>query len=119
MEEKAKVNKLKFVGTNNGFTIKKNGLVDLKIECDRTQLARVLMLLQYAVDTFVIGAKTQDGSITLGKQFSFKGLSIDRDGESKITFEADKDSVSLSSIEAVYKAEELVTFIFCQRENAD
>ena len=119
MEQKAKMNKVKFVGSNNGFTIRKNGLVDLKIECDGSQLARVLMLLQYANDVFAVCAKTQDGNVVLGKEFNFKSLNIDRDGETKIALESDKDSVSLSSIEDVYKMTELVTFVFYQRENAD
>lgn len=118
-EEKSKVNKLKIVGANNGFAIKKNGLVDLKIECDGSQLARVLMILQYANETFTIGAKTPEGSIVLGKDFTFKNMSIDRDGETKIVFEADKDSVKMDSVRVVYQLEELVTFVFCQSIVAD
>jgi len=116
MEEakEVKMNKLKFIGANNGFSIKKNGLVDLKIECDTTQLARVLMILQYASEELSVGAKTPDGNVVLGK-FMFKSLNIDRDGESKLTLQADKDSVNLSSIDMVYHLEELVTFVLCQR----
>lgn len=119
MEEvKQKVNKLKFVGANNGFAIKKNGLVDLKIECDGSQLARVLMILQYANEPFAVVAKTPDGNVTLGKDFTFKSLNIDRDGETKIVLEADKNSVKMDAIKAVYQLEELVTFVFCQHEDA-
>ena len=117
--EKQKVNKLKFVGANNGFAIKKNGLVDLKIECDGTQLVRVLMILQYANEPFTIGSKTPDGNVVLGKDFTFKNLSIDRDGEAKIVFEADKNSVKMDAIKSVYQLEELVTFVFCQSVMAD
>lgn len=113
MEEAKKVT-VKFVGTNNGFSIKKNGLVDLKIECDGTQLARVLQILQIANDEFSVGAKTPDGNVILGK-FMFKSLSIDRDGETKLTLQAGKESVMLSEIEKVYQIEELVTFVLCQR----
>ena len=116
MEQKEKTT-LKFVGTNSGFSIRKNGLVDLKVDCDATQLGRVLMILQYANDEFLVGAKTPDGNVTLGK-FMFKALSIDRDGETKLTLQADKDSVRLSAVEMVYKLEELVTFVLCQRINA-
>lgn len=113
MEEKKKVT-MKFVGTNNGFSIKKNGLVDLKIECDGTQLARVLQILSLANDEFSVGAKTPDGNVVLGK-FMFKGLNIDRDGETKLTLQADKESVALSEIEKIYQIEELVTFVLCQQ----
>ena len=113
MEQKEKAT-LKFVGINSGFSIRKNGLVDLKVDCDATQLAKVLMILQYANDEFSVGAKTPDGNVVLGK-FMFKALNIDRDGETKLTLQADKDSVRLSSIEAVYQIEELVTFVLCQR----
>lgn len=118
-ETKQKNNKLKIVGANNGFAIRKNGLVDLKIECDGSQLGMALLILQYANEPFAIGAKTPDGSVVLGKDFTFKSLSIDKDGESKISFEADKDSVKMGAIKAVYQLEELVTFVFCQREDAD
>jgi len=116
MEEKKemKTNKLKLVGTNNGFSIKKNGLVDLKIECDSTQLARVLMILQYANEEFSVGAKTPDGNVILGK-FMFKSLNIDHDGETKLTLQADKSCVKLDAVEMVYQLEELVTFVLCQR----
>lgn len=117
MEEQKKVN-LKFVGTNNGFSIKKNGLVDLKIECDGTQLARVLQILQYANDSFSVGAKTPEGNVVLGREFMFKGLSIDRDGETKLTLQADKTSIDLSSVEMVYQLEELITFCLIQRKDA-
>lgn len=113
-KKEVKINKLRFVGSNNGFSIRKNGLVDLKIECDATQLAKVLMILQYANEEFSVGAKTPDGNVVLGK-FMFKSLSIDRDGETKITLQADKNSVNLSSVEMVYQLEELVTFVLCQR----
>lgn len=116
-EVKAEKNKLKFVGANNGFSIKKNGLVDLKIECDATQLAKVLMILQYANEEFSVGAKTPDGNVVLGK-FMFKSLSIDRDGETKLTLQADKNCVILSAVEMVYQLEELVTFVLCQRINS-
>ena len=116
-KKEVKTNKLKFVGANNGFSIRKNGLVDLKIECDATQLARVLMILQYANDEFSVGAKTPDGNVVLGK-FMFKALNIDRDGETKLTLSADKESVMLAAVEMVYQIEELVTFVLCQR-NAD
>ena len=115
-KKEVKTNKLRFVGANNGFTIRKNGLVDFKIECDQTQLAKVLMILQYANDEFSLGAKTPDGNVILGK-FMFKNLNIDRDGESKLTLQADKDSVNLSSVDMVYHLEELVTFVLCQRES--
>lgn len=118
MEEQKKVS-LKFVGTNSGFSIKKNGLVDLKIECDSTQLGRVLMILQYAAEPFGIGAKTPDGNIVLGKEFTFKALNIDRDGETKLTLQADKNSVNLVSVDAVYQLEELVTFVLLQRKSAE
>lgn len=113
-KKEVKLNKLKFVGANNGFTIRKNGLVDLKIECDATQLAKVLMILQYANEEFSVGAKTPDGNVVLGK-FMFKSLNIDHDGETKLTLQADKNSVNLSSVEMVYQLEELVTFVLCQR----
>lgn len=113
-KKEVKINKLRFVGSNNGFSIRKNGLVDLKIECDATQLAKVLMILQYANEEFSVGAKTPDGNVILGK-FMFKSLSIDRDGETKLTLQADKNSVNLSSVEMVYQLEELVTFVLCQR----
>lgn len=113
-KKEVKMNKLHFLGSNNGFSIKKNGLVDLKIECDATQLAKVLMILQYANEEFSVGAKTPDGNVVLGK-FMFKALNIDRDGETKITLQADKNSVNLSSVEMVYQLEELVTFVLCQR----
>lgn len=118
-ETKPKTNKLRIVGANNGFAIRKNGLVDLKIECDGSQLGMTLMILQYANEPFTIGAKTPDGNVVLGKDFTFKSLSIDRDGDSKIGFEADKDSVKMGAIKAVYQLEELVTFVFCQHDNAD
>lgn len=117
-EAKSKVNKLKFVGENSGFSIKKNGLVVLKIQCDGTQLARVLMLLQYANEDFMVFAKTSDGNISMG-QFGFRSLSIDRDGETKIQLEADKNSVKMAGVETVYQMEELVTFVFCQLDKAD
>ena len=117
MEEQKKVN-LKFVGTNNGFSIKKNGLVDLKIECDGTQLAKVLQILQYANDPFKVGAKTPEGKVVLGEEFTFKSLSIDRDGETKLTLQADKNSVMLAAVEMVYQLEELITFCLIQRKNA-
>lgn len=113
-KKEVKLNKLKFVGANNGFTIRKNGLVDLKIECDATQLAKVLMILQYANEEFSVGAKTPDGNVILGK-FMFKTLNIDRDGETKLALQADKNSVNLSAVEMVYQLEELVTFVLCQR----
>ena len=115
-EQEKKVNKLKFVGANNGFTIRKNGLVDLKIECDNTQLAKVLLILQYANEEFSVGAKTPDGNVVLGK-FMFKSLTIDHDGETKLTLQADKSSVMLASVEMVYQLEELVTFVLCQRSS--
>lgn len=113
-KKEVKMNKLRFVGSNNGFSIKKNGLVDLKIECDATQLAKVLIILQYANEEFSVGAKIPDGNVVLGK-FMFKALNIDRDGETKLTLQADKNSVNLSSVEMVYQLEELVTFVLCQR----
>jgi len=113
-KKEVKMNKFRFVGSNNGFSIKKNGLVDLKIECDATQLAKVLIILQYANEEFSVGAKTPDGNVVLGK-FMFKALNIDRDGETKLTLQADKNSVNLSSVEMVYQLEELVTFVLCQR----
>lgn len=116
-EQKKKVNKIKFVGANNGFSIRKNGLVDLKIECDQTQLGKVLMILQYAAGEFSVGAKVPDGNIVLGK-FMFKSLVIDNDGETKLTLQADKESVVLASVETVYQMEELVTFVLCQYEDA-
>jgi len=72
------------------------------------------MILQYANEEFSVGAKTPDGNVVLGK-FMFKALNIDRDGETKLTLQADKNSVHLSSVEMVYQLEELVTFVLCQR----
>jgi hypothetical protein len=119
MEKKeSKENKIKVVGENRGFSIKKNGLVVLKIGCDGTQLTKVLPLLQYANEDFLVFAKTADGNITMG-EFGFRNLSIDRDGETKIQLEADKSAVKMEGVETVYQIEELVTFVFCQLEKAD
>ena len=52
MEQNKKIS-IKAKGINSGYNIKSNGLVDVKIEFDATQLVKLLGILQLAGNEFI------------------------------------------------------------------
>lgn len=114
-EQKEKTLATKVRGVNNGFSIKKNGIVEIKIQCDGSQIVNVLGILQLAGQSIKAVAKIGDEKVKIGI-FSFYGLHIDRDGDAKLVLQSDSENVNMVAVEALYQEQEVVKFIFASAE---
>ena len=108
---------VKAKGINNGLSIKPNGIVEVKIEFDNTQLAKVLGVLQLAGEDFDVMAKLDDEKKKLGR-FGFYNMAIDRDGDAKVTFRSSIEDVVIENIENLYNEQETVLFAFVSAKEA-
>lgn len=110
MEQNEKIS-IKAKGINSGYNIKSNGLVDVKIEFDATQLVKLLGILQLAGNEFIAFAKLNGDKVKLGK-FNFYSMNIDRDGDTKITLRSAVEDVNLTVVNALYEQQEAIIFAF-------
>lgn len=111
MEQKEEKMILRMKGINSGFSIKKNGIVEIRLECDGSELVNVLGLLQLAGQDILVAAKVDGEKVKVGT-FGFYGLHIDRDGDSKIVLQSDQESVNIDAVSTLYGEQEVVRFMF-------
>lgn len=113
MEQKEQI--VKVNGMNSGFAIKRNGIVEIKVECDGSELASILGILQLAGKSIRVAAKVKEEKVSLGT-FFFYGLHIDRDGDARLVLQSDAENANLGAMETLYQEQELVRFMFACAE---
>lgn len=108
---------VKAKGINSGLSIKPNGIVEIKVEFDNSQLAKILGILQLAGKDFNVAAKLDNEKKKLGS-FGFYSMNIDRDGDAKISLRSTIEDVAIENIERLYNEQETVLFAFVSAEEA-
>ena len=106
---------VKIQGTNSGFKIKQNGIIDISLDFDLTCIVKVVSIFQMAGGTIKLYAKLGEKAKLIGK-FSFNGLQIYRDGNSRLKLQSDLDNANTDIIGTLYREEELVKFAFASAE---
>lgn len=88
-----------FLANKASFMCKQNGAVDLNIRCDYSELGNYIKLLQMLNNDINIKAKLPNESkgLKLG-MFRLKQLSVQSDGEGKISFSSTNDYIESLSL---------------------
>ena len=102
---------IKVVGTNNGFNVKNNGIVEQKISVSGEYVAKVLSLLQIAGRVMGVAAKLETGDVVKLGKFNFHYMKIDRDAEVALVLRSDVETVDAAA-GAGLPVNELITFSF-------
>lgn len=88
-----------FVAMNGGYSFKQNGVVDVSLRCDYSELSNCIRLLQMLNNDIKIAIKTPDDKqpLKLG-MFRLKSVNVSSDGESKLNFTSTVESVEYENI---------------------
>lgn len=88
-----------FVAMNGGYSFKQNGVVDVSLRCDYSELSNCIRLLQMLNNDIKIAIKTPDDKqpSKLG-MFRLKSVNVSSDGESKLSFTSTVESVEYGNI---------------------
>lgn len=83
----------------NGHNVKPNGSINLTFKCEYSELSNSVQMLQMLNNDITVVAKIASESkpIKIGS-FRLKGVTIEDDGESKITFNSITDYVEIDNI---------------------
>jgi hypothetical protein len=106
-EEKIKI---KLVGTNDGYMVKANQLVDLKMVFDGTQMTKAMKILSYVGGDFKIAANLGEEKPSYLGNFRLQQIKFDGDGECKLAVRSTTGEVETDAIALLYEMEELITF---------
>lgn len=93
MEEKTKI---LLKGVNDGYSAKGNGLIDLRIVIDGSQIVKVMNLFQLLGKQFKLFAKVNAEKTYIGR-FDIQNLRVDRDAETKLMLRSSQDDVKIDA----------------------
>lgn len=90
---------VKMFANYNGHNVRQNGSINLTFKCDYGELSNSIQLLQLLNNDINVIAKvaSENKPFKIGS-FRLKGVTIDDDGESKITFNSITDYVEIDNI---------------------
>lgn len=96
MEEKTQKTKVLIKGVNDGYSAKGNGLIDLRIVIDASQIVEVMNLFQMLGKQFKLFAKVENEKTFIGR-FDIQNLRVDRDAETKLMLRSSQDDVKIDA----------------------
>lgn len=88
-----------FVAMNGGYSFKQNGVVDVSLKCDYSELANCVQLLQMLNNDIKMAVKMpSDKQPTKLGMFRLKAVNVSSDGESKLNFTSTVEFVEYENI---------------------
>ena len=98
MEKKVVINELV---SYSGHNVSANGVVNLTLVAKYSELANSIQAMQMLNENINIKAKLGAGKPFLLGMFRIKNILVDGDGESKLKFVSERDSIELDNLNSL------------------